>query len=156
MQRFVFACALTLTMAACSGSSPSTPSGPQISVGGNYDIRKTVVVETCGLSSPGDSFSNPGEVRHTTGSTAFVLNDHGTRDLSGTLNRDGTFTMPPTSSLVMNSIPATDTWENGRFTTSGFELRATTDLASKPGGGPACRVVTNWSAAKQGSPNVIP
>lgn len=147
---------LALTV-ACSGSKPpSTPDGPQLSVGGTYDIRKTVVTETCGLSTPGESFTNPGEVRHTVGATAFVLNDHGTRDLPGTVNRDGTFTMPQYRSLVMNTIDAVDTWENGRFTVSGFELRATTDLASKPGGGPACRIVTNWAATKQGTPNVIP
>lgn len=154
MKRFLSVCAIAAT--ACSGSSPSTPSAPQLSVGGTYDIRKTVVSETCGLSSPGDSFSNPGEVRHTPGASTFVLNDHGTRDLPGTVNRDGTFTLPPYRSLVMNAIDAVDTWDNGRFTVSGFELRATTDLASRPGGGPACRVVTSWAATKQGVPNTIP
>jgi hypothetical protein len=147
---------LAVTAGCSGGSSPSTPSGPQLSVGGTYDIRKTVVTETCGLSTPGDSFTNPGEVRHTAGATAFVLNDHGTRDLPGTVNRDGTFTMPQSRGLVMNTIDAVDTFDNGRFTVSGFELRVTTDLASKPGGGPACRVVTNWAATKQGTPNVIP
>lgn len=156
MQRLVFACTLMLAAAACGGSTPSTASGPQISVGGSYDIRKTIVTDTCGLSSPGDVFSNPGEVRHTAGATTFVLNDHGTRDLPGTLSRDGTFTMAASRSLVMSSIDAVDTFDNSRFTVSGFEMRVTTDLASRPGGGPACRVVTNWAAAKQGSPNVIP
>jgi hypothetical protein len=142
--------------AACSGSSPSSPSGPQLSVGGNYDIRKTIVSDSCGQSSPGSAVSNPGEVRHTAGATTFVLNDHGTRDLPGTLSRDGSYTMASQRSLVMDSIAAVDTFENGRFTASGFEMRVTTDLASTPGGGPACRIVANWAAAKQGSPNVIP
>jgi hypothetical protein len=125
-------------------------------VGGTYDIRKTVVTETCGLSSPGDAFSNPAEVRHTAGATTLVLNDHGTRDLPGTVNRDGTFTLAVSRSVVMGTIDAVDTWDGGRFTTTGFELRNTTDLASKPGGGPACRVVAVWAGTKQGAPNVIP
>jgi hypothetical protein len=148
--------ALATAVACGGGSSPSTPSGPPLSVGGTYDIRKTVVTETCGLSTPGESFSNPGEVRHTPGATTFVLNDHGTRDLPGTVNRDGTFAIPVSRSVVMGTIDASDTWDGGRFTAAGFEVRATTDLASKPGGGPACRVVTMWAATKQGTPNVIP
>src|SRR5262245_40328203 len=88
------------TMIGCGRSSPWGPAGPQLSVGGTYDIRKTVTSDTCGLSFPGDSFTNPGEVRHTAGASSFVLSDHGTRDLPGTVNRDGTFTMPQSRGLV--------------------------------------------------------
>lgn len=150
------AAALAACVACGGGKTPAAPSGPQLAVGGSYDIRKTVVSDTCGLSSAGDAFSNPGEVRHMVGQTTFVLSDHGTRDLAGTVNRDGTFTLASSRSVVMGTIDAVDTWAAGRFTTSGFELRDTTDLASRPGGGPACRVVADWSATKQGSPNVIP
>ncbi len=142
--RPLYAIAILWTAACGGGSSPSTPSGPQISVGGTYDIRKTVVSDTCGLSSPGDSFTNPADVRHTAGATTFVLNDHGTRDLSGTLNRDGTFTLAPQRSIVMGTIGALDTWDPGRFTATGFDVRDTTDLESRPGGGPACRIVATW------------
>ena len=154
--RPLYAIAIVWAAACGGGSSPSTPSGPQISVGGSYDIRKTVVSETCGLSSPGDTFTNPADVRHTAGAATFVVNDHGTRDLPGTVNRDGTFALAPQRSTVMGTIGAIDTWDGGRFATTGFVVRDTTDLESRPGGGPACRVVATWSATKQGTPNTIP
>lgn len=149
-------CAIAIVfLTGCGGSSPTSPA-PQISVGGTYDIQKTVAADTCGLSSPGSVFSNPGEVRHTAGATTLVVNDHGTRDLPGTIGRDGTFTLAPYRSLVMNTINAVDTFEGGRFSTAGFQVRVTTDLDANPGGGPPCRVVTNWAATKVGAPNVIP
>jgi hypothetical protein len=157
MVRIVPGCCLLplVFAAACGGSSPSAPAA-QISVGGSYDIRKTVVSDTCGQFTPGTTFTNPGDVRHTAGSTTLVLNDHGTRDLPGTLNRDGTFALAPSRGLVMNTINAVDTFDGGRFSTTGFDLRVTTDLDSTPGGGPACRVVTTWAGSKIGAPNVIP
>ena len=148
---------IAVAAVACgASSSPSSPSGPQLLVAGTYDIRKTVTVDTCGLSRPGDSFTNPAEVRHTAGASAFVLNDHGTRDLPGTVAANGSFTLANASSVVMNTIPALDVWTGGRFTTQGFEVTDTTELQSTPGGGPACRVVATWVATKQGTPNVIP
>lgn len=148
---------VVMVLNACGGgSSPSAPSSPQILVAGTYDVRKTVTADSCGLSAPGDVVANPAEVRHTAGATSFVLNDHGTRDLPGAVNRDGTFTLVSQRSTVMGTIGAIDAWDGGRFTVTGFEVRDTTDLDAKPGGGPACRVVTNWAATKQGSPNVIP
>lgn len=148
-----------LLAAACGGGGPSGPAAPPIQVGGSYEIRKTVLTDTCGLSAPGDVFTNPGSVQHTAGATQFVLNDHGTRDLPGTLRADGTFALQPSSGLVMGTIAAADTFDEGRFTATGFTLRDTTDLAASPvPGAPAgpCRVVARWEGTKQGPPNVIP
>jgi hypothetical protein len=143
-------CAVSaLCAASCGGASAPTAPAVQISVGGIYDIHKTVTVETCGISSPGDGFTTPGEVRHVPGATTLVVNDHGTRDLPGTIKRDGSFTLAQSRGLVMNTINAVDTFDGGQFTLTGFQLRVTTDLESKPGGGPACRVVTNWAARKR-------
>jgi hypothetical protein len=61
--------------------------------------------------------------------------------------------------MVMGTIAATDTFEGGRFTASGFTVRDTTVLERSPAAGaPAgpCRVVASWEGAKQGAPNVIP
>jgi hypothetical protein len=156
-------CAAVVSLAACGGGGgggvTATPSGPLLQVAGAYDIRKSVIEETCGLSRPGDVFTNPGTVAHAPGATDFVLNDHGTRDLPGTVRRDGGFDLRPQSSVVMGTIPATDTFENGRFTATGFALRVTTVLQRSPvADAPAgpCRVVTLWDGTKQGGPNVIP
>jgi len=148
---------LMSTLSWSCGSSPSAP-GAAIRVAGAYTIHKVTLSDTCGGSQPGSAFDNPGEVRQQPGSLTFVLDDHGTRDLPGTLNRDGSFTLSPSQSLVQNTIPAIDTFDGGRFTTQGFEVRDTTDLQSNPvvTGGGACRVVTSWTGTKQGAPNVIP
>jgi hypothetical protein len=138
----------------CGGSGGAAgPSTPLLSVAGAYEIRKTIVSDTCGGSS--ETVSNPGEVRHTPGARAFVLNDHGTRDLPGTVDTDGSFSLEPSRGLVGGVVPAVDTFEGGRFTTAGFGVRVTTDLEAAAGNA-ACRVVTQWDGAKQGTPNVIP
>ena len=139
--------------AGCGGGS----AGPSalLQVGGEYDIRKTVLEDTCDPTRVGTVLANPGTVRHTPGAAAFVLNDHGTRDLPGTVRSDGTFTLDPYRSTVMQTIPAVDTFSEGRFTAPGFHLSDTTDLSAASGSA-ACRQVTGWEGAKRGTPNVIP
>src|SRR4029077_16337382 len=102
------------------------PSGPTLAVAGDYTIRKTVLSDTCGLGAPGDVSEPPRTVRETPGQSSFVLNDHGTRDLPGAVRPDGSFDLQQSSGLVMNSIRATDTFSEGRFTAGGFALRDTT------------------------------
>ena len=148
--------ALGVLAVACSGSTPQ-PSPPQLQVAGSYNITKTITTDSC-QGTIGAPFSNPGSVAHTPDASTFVLNDHGTRDLPGRINRDGTATLNPSSGLVMGTIAATDTFSAARFTTTGLDVIVTTDLADNPvtlGAGP-CRVVTQWHAVKQGAPNVIP
>lgn len=149
------------TAAACGGggNGPGGADRPALAVAGDYLVHKVVLSDSCGLSAAGDAFDTPATVRHTAGSTAFVLNDHGTRDLPGAVRPDGGFDLQPASSLVMNTIPARDTFSEGHFSAGGFFLRDTTDLDRSPvagaPGGP-CRVVTTWTGAKSGPPNVIP
>jgi hypothetical protein len=147
--------------AACGGggSGAGGPDRPALAVAGDYLVHKIVLSDTCGLGAPGDAFDNPATVRHTAGATAFVLNDHGTRDLPGAVRTDGGFDLQPSSGLVMNTIPARDTFSEGRFNATGFFLRDTTDLDRSPvAGAPAgpCRVVASWTGSKSGPPNVIP
>src|SRR5262249_45683379 len=133
------------SLAGCGGSGGTAgPSTPILSVAGAYDICKTIASNTCGGSS--ETVSNLGEVRHTPGARAFGFNDHGTRDLSGTVNADGTFSFEPSRGFVGGVIFAVDTFEGGRFTTAGFGVRVTTDLEAAAGSA-ACRVVTQWDGA---------
>jgi hypothetical protein len=146
---------LAIAAAACGGTTQ--PSSPQLQVGGSYDISKTTTSDTC-QSVINPPFSNPGTVTHSPGASSFVLNDHGTRDLPGRVNSDGTATISPSNSLVMGTIAATDTFASARFTATALDVTVTTDLADnpvQPGAGP-CRIVTTWHAVKQGAPNVIP
>jgi hypothetical protein len=161
-RRNAFAAAsLIAALAACGGSGAGGTPTPAatIHVAGSYDVRKTVTEDTCGLGASGDVVTNPATVQHATGATDFVLNDHGTRDLPGTVRADGSFDLRPLSSVVMGTIPATDTFDGGRFTATGFAVRNTTALQASPvAGGPAgpCHVVAAWEGTKQGAPNVIP
>ena len=142
---------------ACGGAATAPTSAPQIQIAGSYSVTKTTVSDTCGVSSPGAVIVTPADVRHTPGAGSFVLVDHGTRELPGTVAGDGTFAMAPFQSLVQGTIAATDTFSGGRFTTTGFSVRDTTDLATSPTtGGPPCRIVADWSGAKEGAPNVLP
>ncbi len=79
----------------------------------------------------------------------------GTRDLQGTLQSDGAFQIAATPAIVHGSIPAVDTFADGRFTAAGFSVRNTTALEATPTSGP-CTTVVLWEGAKQGAPNVIP
>jgi hypothetical protein len=142
-----------LALAGCGGGT-STPT-PLLSVGGDYSIEKTELSDGCG-GAPG-AFSNPGIVRHTPGATSLLLNDHGTRDLPGTIQRDGTFQLQPFRGPA-GGVDGQDTYDPGRFTTGGFAMRVTTVVFRSQGTPPLadCTVVTQWAGTKQGAPNVIP
>jgi hypothetical protein len=143
--------AVALVVPGCGSNGPGSPSEVRIQVAGDYDIRKSVVSDAC--EGQTGQTSNPGRVSHAPGASAFTLNDHGTRDLPGTVNRDGTFSLRPFDGVANMTIPARDTFEGGRFIPTGFEVRVTTVLQTSPA---PCTVVTQWSATKLGPPNVIP
>jgi hypothetical protein len=141
---------------ACGGGGATgSSSGPLLSVAGDYQIEKSMVSDACDGQTGG--FSNPGTVRHSPGATSFVLNDHGTRDLPGTVERSGSFTLQPFEGPA-GGVPGRDTYDGGRFTTSGFTVRVTTVVFRSRGTPPApdCAIVMQWAGSKQGPPNVIP
>jgi hypothetical protein len=145
----------TGALTCCGGSSTAPPA--LLTVGGNYDVLKTTTSDTCSASIAAP-VTTPSSVTHAAGSTSFTLIDHGTRALPGQVARDGTMTMPAATSVVQGTISATDTFANGRFSTTGFDVTVTTDLSdhpSSPGTG-ACRIVATWHGTKAGTPNVIP
>lgn len=116
-------------------------------ISGAYTLTKTVTSDTCAAGpSPASPFGNPGVIARDPGATTFVLNDHGTRNITGRTNADGTFTVDPLHALVMERIQAVDTFSEGRFTPTGFRAIVTTALAANPnrGGGGPCRIVTRW------------
>lgn len=141
--------------AACGSGGPASPATPLLSVGGDYSIQKTVLSDACGGTEGG--FTNPGSVRHTPGAVSFVLNDHGTRDLPGSVAADGTFTLLPFQGAA-GGVPGRDTYDGGRFSATGFSLAVRTVVFRTQGtpAAPDCVVTMRWHATKQGAPNVIP
>jgi hypothetical protein len=96
------------------------------------------------------SVSFTGTVVHTTGGTTFTLTDTvGTR-FSGTVERDGNFTATATQGPDAGGQTYAERLE-GRFTTSGFSAGLRVDVSPRN-----CRFTRNWTATKQGTPNVIP
>jgi hypothetical protein len=153
MNKHALAC-LGLASFACGGGGSTSPT-PLLSVGGDYSIEKTVTSDDCGGST--GVFTNPGSVRQAPGAASLVLNDHGTRDLPGTIAPDGAFQLAPYRGPA-GGVDGIDTYDPGRFQVGGFAMRVTTRVLRTQGAPPApdCTIVTNWAGTKQGPPNVIP
>jgi len=145
---------LGLASLACGGGGSTGPTS-QLSVGGDYSIEKTVTADGCGGST--GVFTNPATVRHTPGAATLVLNDHGTRDLPGTIAPDAAFQLASYRGPA-GGVDGVDTYDPGRFQAGGFAMRVTTRVLSSQGTPPApdCTIVANWVGTKQGAPNVIP
>ncbi len=143
---------------ACGGGggASSAPSPPRLlGVGGSYVLTKTVGDDTCG--SAATAFTFPATVTHSPGAFAFVLNDS-FNDLAGTVNTDGTFSIPSRRTGTHEGGTVQSTFDMGRFTSAGFDLRARHDVDGSTGTPPypSCHIVESWHGLKQGSPNVIP
>jgi hypothetical protein len=145
---------LALLLGGCGGDGGTNPT-PVLSVGGTYEVQKTVTVDGCG-GAPG-VFSNPATVRHTPGASTIVLNDHGTRDLPGTIASDGSFQLAVYRGPALG-VEGVDTYDPGAFRTNGFAMHVTTIVRRSEGSPPQadCTVLADWLGTKQGAPNVIP
>lgn len=144
---------LALLVAGCGGGSGTSPT-PLLSVGGSYSVQKTILSDGCG--GPPGVFSNPATVRHTPGAATLVLNDHGTRDLPGSIAPGGAFQLAPFRGPALG-VEGVDTYDPGVFRTDGFAVRVTTVVFRSQGTPPLadCTVVVDWAGIKQGAPNVI-
>ena len=140
-----------MLLAACGGGgsspgSPPTSVSPQVA--GQYDVAVALLENDC-AGAP-TVMPQPTSVAHAPGAASFVLT-HGGLSLTGTVNRDGTFTTQPLPVQDAQG-PATLT-AAGRFTASGLD--ATVTVAVSPAAAPSCRYVVGWTGAKQGAPNVL-
>lgn len=153
-----FACALVIaavtTVTACGGdSTPSTPSAPTaptvpgvLQVAGAYQIVQAAVSDTCGQT--GAPIPVTGTVVHAAGAGTFTLSDTGGTNFSGTVERDGAFAA--TATLNSGGQVFAQRLE-GRFTATGFAAALAVDVSPTN-----CRFTRNWTATKQGAPNVFP
>ena len=147
------AVAAAITCGACGGGggTPPTTLPPQpgvLQVAGTYQIAQRAVTNTCG--DTGAPIPVTGTVTHAPGGDTFVLADTGGTTFNGSVRATGDFTA--------NAVFGPDTRGNtftqrlaGRFTANGFTARLEVDV--NPQG---CAFTRDWSANKQGTPNVFP
>jgi hypothetical protein len=140
-----------LGLPACGGgATPPTTTPPQATapqVGGQYDVAVRLQQNDCAAAPT--VLPQPTSVTHAAGASTFSL-AHGGLSVTGTVNRDGSFT---TNALSVQDPqgPATLTIA-GRFTTNGLEATVTVAVNASAG---ACRYLVAWTGTKQGSPNVL-
>jgi hypothetical protein len=143
--------ALLAVTGSCGKASPPTPSSPTpgvLQVGGSYRIDQRAVTDTCGQT--GSPASVNATVTHAAGAQTFAMADTGGTNFTGTVEPNGNFT----ANAVFGPDSAGQTYTQrlvGRFTASGFTGDLTVDVTPR-----ACNFTRAWTAAKQGSPNVIP
>jgi hypothetical protein len=154
MKACIAAAALAAPLGGCGGSSPAAP--PQaLSVAGDYRLNKAVLEDDCGGAIT--TFVFMARVRHDPGAASFVLNDS-FNDLTGRVEPDGTFTIPPLRTGTEEGAAVVSTFDLGRFTASGLDVQVRIDIDRTSGTppAPACHVRESWQGVKQGAPNVIP
>jgi hypothetical protein len=144
--------AAALTWGACGGAGAPTTTPPPLpgvlQVAGTYQIVQRAVSTTCGDS--GTPIPVTGTVTHAPGGDTFVLADTGGTTFNGAVRPNGDFT----ANAVFGPDARGNTFTQrlaGRFTASGFTARLEVDVSPQ-----ACAFTREWSATKQGAPNVFP
>ena len=139
------------SLAGCGGGgNPQEPAPVPgvLQVAGTYQIVQRAVDSTCG--GGGTPIPVTGTVTHAPGTDSFVLRDTGGTTFQGTVRAGGDFAAD--GSFGPDSTGNTFTQRlEGRFSTAGFTARLTVDVQPQ-----ACRFTREWTATKQGPPNVIP
>ena len=137
---------------ACGGggSSPGAPSGPAVlQVGGQYQITQQGIETSCG-DGGATIPSVTATVTHTAGGDAFTMRDTGGTTFTGTVQTNGDFSATATFGPDASGNTFAQRLQ-GRFTAGGFTARLEVTVTPR-----ACAFTRNWTAAKQGTPNVIP
>jgi hypothetical protein len=133
------------------GGGPTTPPPPQpgvLQVAGTYQIVQQAVTTTCNDS--GTPIPVTGVVTHTPGAGTFVLADTGGTTFNGTVQANGDFT----ANAVFGPDARGNTFTQrlaGRFAATGFTGRLQVDVSPQ-----TCAFTRDWTATKQGAPNVFP
>jgi hypothetical protein len=146
---FVIA-AVVVTGARCGGGGtpPTSPTPGVLQVAGQYQIVQRTVDNTCG--DAGTPPAVTGTVTHAPGADSFVLADTGGTTFTGTVRTTGDFAATALFGPDATGNTYTQRLE-GRFTTTGFTGRLGVDVSPRN-----CRFTRDWTATKQGSPNVLP
>lgn len=143
--------AVAATAGCGGGSGGSNPAGGTagvLQVAGTYQIVQRAVESTC--NDGGAPIPVTGTVTHAPGAATFVLADTGGTTFRGSVRESGDFTADAVFGPDAGGRTFTQRLE-GRFATTGFTARLTVDVQPQP-----CRFTRDWTATKQGPPNVIP
>lgn len=136
---------------ACgSGTPPTTPPAQPgvLQVAGTYQIVQAAVATTCNDS--GTPIPVTGVVTHAPGAATFTLADTGGTTFNGTVQQSGEFG----ATAVFGPDARGNTFTQrlaGRFAATGFTGRLQVDVTPQ-----ACAFTRDWTATKQGPPNVFP
>jgi hypothetical protein len=117
-------------------------------VAGTYQITQTAISDSCGQT--GNPAAVTGTVTHTPGASAFSLQDTGGTTFTGTVQNNGDFA----ATATFGPDASGNTFAQrlaGRFVTAGFTGQLDVEVSPRN-----CRFTRNWSAVKQGAPNVFP
>jgi hypothetical protein len=141
---------LGVSAVGCGSTPPTTPQGPAVlQVAGQYQIVQQGVETTCG-DAGATIPSVTATVTHAPGAEAFTMRDTGGTTFNGTVQPNGDFTSTATFGPDASGNTFTQRLQ-GRFSTGGFTGRLEVGVQPR-----ACAFARNWTATKQGSPNVIP
>jgi hypothetical protein len=150
--RATVAVAAVVAGGACgSGGAPTAAPPPQagvLQVAGTYQIVQRAVSSSCNDS--GTPIPVTGVVTHAPGAGTFVLADSGGTTFNGTVQANGEFT----ANAVFGPDAQGNTFTQrlaGRFAATGFAARLEVDVTPR-----ACAFTRDWTATKQGAPNVFP
>ena len=148
--------AAAMLAAATAGGACGSDGGPAappaqpgvLQVAGTYRIVQAARATTCNES--GTPVPVTGVVTHTPGGGTFALADSGGTTFNGSVQSGGEFT----ATAVFGPDAGGNTFTQrltGRFTATGFTARLEVAVAPQ-----ACAFTRDWTATKDGSPNVFP
>jgi hypothetical protein len=130
------------------GGNPVTGPPGVRQVAGTNQIVQRAIDSTC--NDGGAPIPVTGTVTHAAGADTFELADTGGTTFRGSVRAAGDFTADAVFGPDASGRTFTQRLE-GRFSTTGFTARLTVDVQPQP-----CRFTRDWTATKQGPPNVIP
>ena len=137
-----------VVLCGCGGSS--TPSS-QLSVGGSYSTRVTLLPtgNTCGNVTVQD---NPTVVTHSPGASTLSLT-HANNTYQGTISSTAQFSTTPTT--ISGGGSQFTIIIQGQFNLTGFDATVQVNVM-QPGPPTVCAYMVHWVGTKNGPPNTIP
>jgi hypothetical protein len=143
--------ATSTIVVACGASTTNPTPAPTpgvLQIAGQYQILQQAATDTCGQT--GQPQPVTATATHGAGANTFTMRDTGGTSFSGTVQNSGEFTASAVSGPDSGGQTFTQQLQ-GRFGVSGFTATLSVHVTPQN-----CDFTRNWTATKQGSPNVFP